>query len=314
MFDQFIKKFKASKNDWTPINVQKFDSINGAERKSTDFTLFSVDKKKVEEEFTNFSINGAVKNSKDVVVSLSQIKQKQKEDVLKTKEKNRDFTKKKNILERQEAVKKENEELANRRKTGYDEGFKKGQKAGLKEGIEEGIKQGKESGYKDGFEKGKAEGLDKGLFEGEEKGYEDGQKKAENIIKHISDISQKLENQWRDMVAVNEKKMVSLIFKIVEKVIYTKLETTPEIVKNTIMEAFKIIPDGIKAEVSISPEDYEYVQIIKEDFFKDIKKFKNIEFNSIPSINRGGCKIETKSGVVDTSIEERLDAIKQSLL
>ncbi len=317
--DRFIKQENRDKkldDDWLPLTFNELDIKKESYKK--DFSVFLYDQERQDDQFKDF-FSREEKEEPDEKKMGSELEQEKKRTVQDEKEillKQEEQRKQKEIFLKNEERRKEEENVNQKLKEGYDNGFIRGKKEGFEQGKEEGYKEGFDKGKEEGFFKGKEEGLDKGLFEGEEKGYEEGQKKAADIVKQISNVLSKLETHWQDMVSVNENKILDLIFKVVEKIIYTKLETDNEIIKKTIIDVFKAVPESSanKVNVSISPEDYKYIELIKEDFFKEIDKNKTISFNPNPSLNRGDCRIETKSGTIDTTVEERIELVKDSLM
>ena len=292
-------------NKWSPFNKKTFSVYNEKDASIIANTFKPIVEKK-RKKFSHYDPTVKIFSQKgDVVRILSDEKEnhdlrKKEEDNYKKTQENLET--KKREIEKEKIKKIEKEAYEKAYADGLKEGFAKGEKAGSKTGKTEGMKDGREEGYL------------AGSLEGDLRGYEEGQKKAEKIIEHLKQVTDNLENQLQDMVSINEKKILQMIFKIVEKVIYAKLETDPEIIKKAILESFKFVPESDKAIISVSKEDYEYIEIVKNDFFENLKNLKNIEFVSNPSLNRGECKIETKAGEIETSAEERLEAIRRTIL
>ena len=102
--------------------------------------------------------------------------------------------------------------------------------------------------------------------------------------------------------------------KIAEKVVLGRVDLDHDMVKRSILNAFETIPEPAEVTLNINPDDYEYIELMKEDIFRQMNEIKNISVVSDPAVSRGGCKIETRSGNVDASLESRLDAVKDSIL
>ncbi len=188
---------------------------------------------------------------------------------------------------------------------GFDQGFENGEKQGYEKGFEKGEKQGAEKGEKQGYSQGYA------------KGEEQAQKDADvKFIKKTEDFKEmllKLENTYQELAQRYEDKIISLICAISEKVVLARVEIDDEIVKGTVLDALKTLPEPEDIILSISTEDYEYIEMIKEDLFEYIKSLKTVSVKSDTSIKRGGCRIETKQGYVAADIEEKLEKIFSSL-
>ncbi|MBF0376029.1 MAG: hypothetical protein HQK72_00930 [Desulfamplus sp.] len=203
-------------------------------------------------------------------------------------------------------------------KQGFAEGTTKGHEEGLARGIEEGFQAGHEKGlqdgYEQGFQKGEEEGYDAGFQKGEEDGKVVGDARALEIITSLEDILQKSEQSWSNAIKTHEVKILSMICKITEKIVFAKLELDEGIVKESILNALATMPEPEEIVLNISPDDYEYVEMVKDDFFTNIKSLKSISVIANPSVQRGGCKIESSKGKVETDIKTRLEQVFTSVM
>lgn len=155
--------------------------------------------------------------------------------------------------------------------------------------------------YEEGYEKGEA------------RGYEEGLRKAGEKVGQVETLLFKLESLWDDLVRLHEEQIIDLVGKVAEKVVLARVELDDEMVRRTIMAAFELIPDPTDAVITVNPDDYEFIEIIKDDFFQKIRGLKQVSIVSDPSVRAGDCVIGTVSGEVATGVEKRLEAVKQSL-
>ena len=65
--------------------------------------------------------------------------------------------------------------------------------------------------------------------------------------------------------------------------------------------------------LQVSPVDIEYVKDLRPTFFERIKELRSITIESDPTINPGGCILETSFGDVDGRLENQLDKITASV-
>ena len=156
--------------------------------------------------------------------------------------------------------------------------------------------------FEQGFAKGETEGFEKGLESAREK------------TEHLSAIVTDVEGMWQRIVRIYEEKIIDLVGKVAEKVVYGKVEVDKDIVTRTILHAFEQIKDPVHATITVNPDDYEYIEVVKEDFFEQIKGLKQVTLISDPLISVGSCRIETPSGEVATSLEERLETVKRCII
>jgi flagellar biosynthesis/type III secretory pathway protein FliH len=154
----------------------------------------------------------------------------------------------------------------------------------------------------------------KSFSEGEKKGYEAGKEKADEIITSMQHILEEINGLRENMVANYEKEIIRLISRISEKVVYGHVAVDHEVIKRSILHAFELIPGPVDVTIAVSPKDYEYIEEIKREFFETVEGLKQVSVISDPTIARGGCKIETRSGEVDARLDSRLNAVQQSLI
>jgi len=184
----------------------------------------------------------------------------------------------------------------------WKEGFLKGEK----DGFDKGHKEGVDKGFEEGVARGKEEGIKEGLKEGTDAGYAEGVGKAEAQTAYLHQIITELDTLWVNMVKKHEVQIIDLISKIAGKVVSGAVKVDNDIVKRAILHAFEVMPETVDVSISVNPEDYEYIEMIKEDFFAAFKELQSISVNATPAVNRGGCKVESKVGQINSSIEERL--------
>jgi flagellar biosynthesis/type III secretory pathway protein FliH len=165
-----------------------------------------------------------------------------------------------------------------------------------------------------GWEEIEHTAFQKGFSEGEKKGYEAGKEKFDEIITSMQHILEEIKGLRENMVAAYEKEVIRLISRVSEKVVYGHVAVDHEVVKRSILHAFELIPEPVEVTIAVSPKDYEYIEEIKREFFETVEGLKQVSIISDPTIARGGCKIETRSGEVDARLESRLNAIQQSLI
>ncbi len=160
----------------------------------------------------------------------------------------------------------------------------------------------------------KQQAYDEGFAKGEADGYEAGLQAANEKTERLSQILNEIDVFWASLLRSGEARIIDLVAKVAEKVVYGRVSVDNEIITRAILDVFEKIPDPVDATITVHPSDYEYIEVVKDDLFEKIKGLKQVRVLSDQLISPGGCRIETKAGEVDTTIEERLDAVKRSIL
>ncbi len=205
----------------------------------------------------------------------------------------------------------------------------KGYRVGFEKGMALGMDQGRTRGYEDGLAKGEARGAEQGEAHGREqgyaKGYEEGlakgetlgreeiREKASQILETLEQALSMVDRTVERLVDIYEERIIALIRQIAEKAVMARLEVDDGIVRAMILEALKTLTQPEDVVLNVSEQDYEYIEMIREDFFETIKPLKSVSVQSDPSIRRGGCRIETKTAAISSDPLERLQAVFEAM-
>ena len=200
---------------------------------------------------------------------------------------------------------------------GYRDGLEKGIKQGKEKGYDEGFKQGEEKGFEQGEQKGikqgKQQGLEQGIIEGKEKGTAQAQEDAVEILNALEKSLTTADQTLDLLVGKYEVSIISFIEQIVKKIIMAQMEIDDEIVKPMIIDALKTLVQAEEVVLSVSQDDYEYIEMIKDEFFEAVDSLTSVSVKSDPSIKRGGCKIDTITASISSDVESRLEAIFEAI-
>jgi len=157
------------------------------------------------------------------------------------------------------------------------------------------------------------EAYEKGFAQGEKDGVELGQRKALKLIENIENLLRSMDDLKQGLLALYEREIVELVFAVAEKVIHRTIRSDDAAIEGTILAALKLAAEKSKATLRVNPEDYDYVEELRPEFFAAIKELKALTVISDPSITRGGCLLESPYGDVDATIETQTEKIHQCL-
>jgi len=311
--------------EFKPIDVNSLESFGEeqatlSDRAKPDFDRFEMlfEKPKFEkEESYEFKAMYDGKKEKEEIIFKPLVEKKEKFSPIKGKKrKENDFQSSESP--EKEVIEEPKETLEEKGyREGLEKGFEQGQKEGQKQGFEEGFNKGEAEGFakgeKDGIEKGEEKGLDQGLKKGEEKGEIQVREKAAGILNSL-EVSLKTADQTLDLLVEKyEERIISFIQQIAEKAVMARIEVDEEIVRTMILDALKTLVQPEEVVLSVSQDDYEYIEMIKDEFFEEIGSLTSVSIKSDPSIKRGGCKIDTITASVSTDVESRLEAIFEAI-
>jgi len=183
---------------------------------------------------------------------------------------------------------------------------------------EDNYKKRKEAGdiLKDAHQKVallEREAYEKGFAQGQKDGLELGEKKAIKVIENIENLFIEISHLKKEILNQYEKGTLELIFAIAKKIIHDQVELDEKAIKNTVFKVLNLTAEKGKIVLRVNPEDFDFVERLRPEFFSKFKELKSIMVTSDPSITRGGCFLETSYGDVDATVETRLEKVYQSL-
>jgi len=200
---------------------------------------------------------------------------------------------------------------------GMAQGLEKGQADGHATGYEEGMAKGREEGFKqgetDGFAKGEAEGFEKGTAEGQEAGKQEVVQEMEKVLDPFRQALETADQMLETMLARYETQLVDLVCQIAEKVVMAKLDSDDSVIKHTILDALSQLASPEEITLSVSEDDYEYVEMVKEAFFEAVSSLVHITVNTDAMIPKGGCRIESAGATIATDPEAKLKAVYDAI-
>jgi len=157
------------------------------------------------------------------------------------------------------------------------------------------------------------EAYEKGFAQGEKDGLELGEKKALKVVENIENFFTEMSNLRKEIVKQDEKKIVEIIFSIANKIVHRQIGLDEKAIGETVVKALHLAAEKSEIALRVNPEDFDYVERLRPEFFAKFEELKSITVTSDPSITRGGCFLETPCGDVDARIETQLEKIYQCL-
>ncbi|MBW1715339.1 MAG: hypothetical protein JRJ77_05840 [Deltaproteobacteria bacterium] len=157
------------------------------------------------------------------------------------------------------------------------------------------------------------EAYEKGFAQGEKGGIELGERKALKQVEGIESLLTEMNSLKQEIIGHYEKEILELVFAIAQKVVQHEIRSDDKAIKGTILRAVKLAAEKSEIIVRVNPDDFDYVEKLRPEFFATVKELKALTVTSDPSITRGGCLLESPYGDVDGRVETQLEKIHQCL-
>lgn len=186
----------------------------------------------------------------------------------------------------------------------HEEGFS----AGHEEGVEKGFQEGLIKGHEEGHAKGHQEGYEAGLVQAKAEAKELSDQVLSQQVQQLQYVMQRLIEPTVNREETIEGLMLNLLRQVVKAVIGHEAKTDHSILTNLVNEAVNALPVNAQdVIIYLNPDDARLIQ-------EYVSLKKEWQIGSDPSIDAGGCRVETTQSQIDNTLENRLTQVFEQLL
>ena len=155
------------------------------------------------------------------------------------------------------------------------------------------------------------EAYEKGFSEGERAGRETGEKMVEAVLKQYTQTLEELKGLRRNLLSGSEREVVRLSLEVAKKVVKREVSVDEELILALVKVALNRLADQSVMTVRVNPKDGQSILHFRESPGHRDSWHDGIKLVEDPLITRGGCLIETDSGVIDARVEEQFREIEK---
>lgn len=176
----------------------------------------------------------------------------------------------------------------------------------------------REQAYQEAYSKGLAAGREAGHKEGYDQGYAEGQELAQQELQqHIETAVTPLQN----LVKTFEEALSEVDTAVAEHLVHLALQAGRQLAGDALTEKPEAVLEIVRellqqdetlyspAIVHLHPDDLE---LVKSHMSADIERAR-WQLQADPRLTRGGCRVVSKAGELDASMETRWQLIQQQL-
>ena len=135
----------------------------------------------------------------------------------------------------------------------------------------------------------------------------------ENILNEIVKLKEDAINEYKEEIKGNEEQIVDLALDIAEKIINYEVNRTDDYIVSIVEDAVNRVANKKDVIVKLSTQDYYIIQANKKLLMTRVKGFGEIELVLDESLDVGNCIVDTPLGVIDGSIQVRMDNIQNEV-
>lgn len=155
------------------------------------------------------------------------------------------------------------------------------------------------------------EAYEKGFSEGERAGRETGEKMVEAVLKQYTQTLEGLKGMRHNLLTGSEREVVRLSLEVAKKVVKREVCVDEELILALVKVALSRLADQSLMTVRVNPKDCQSILHFRVSPGHRDSWHDGIKLVEDPLITRGGCLIETDSGVIDARVEEQFREIEK---
>lgn len=156
-----------------------------------------------------------------------------------------------------------------------------------------------------------SENIKKSAFE---EGYRLGLEKAETDLNKFRNELEHFMNARKDVFEYIAPDILEISVDIAKTIIKKELEADPQVLVNTIVEVLRTVSKNEpKIIIKVRPQSVQFIKDTIPNITYQYGIDSKINIVSDPSIDEGGCVLQTNNGIVDASIDTQLEIIKKAL-
>ncbi len=158
-------------------------------------------------------------------------------------------------------------------------------------------------------EKAYSEAYALGLEEGRAKAYEEEKNRVEVEMGNVKQLIEEIKLAKNTIFKDNEKQIVNLCFYMAKRLLMKEVEAHPDYIKTLIKKSLEMAQSDEEVTIRVSAEDKVWIDQNIETIFKDLNLDPSTRIEKDSGVGRGGVIIETNHGVIDATVEQRLEKL-----
>ena len=156
-----------------------------------------------------------------------------------------------------------------------------------------------------------SENIKKSAFE---EGYRMGLEKAQGDLETFRSEFSHFMNAKKDVFEYIAPDILEISVDIAKKIIKKELETDPQVLVNTIIDVLKSVSKNEpKVTIRVRPQSVQFIKDTIPNITYQYGIDSKINIVADPSVEEGGCILQTNNGIVDASVDTQLEIIKKAL-
>jgi flagellar assembly protein FliH len=156
-------------------------------------------------------------------------------------------------------------------------------------------------------EKAEVAGFTRGLDEGKAEAYRAELPRIREKVERIDAILQEFNSFREKIFSANEAFLMDLISQVAGMVALKEVTSDPDYVRRLVTALLQQVGTKEDLKIYLSAKDHSNAESLFAALQKEFGKLSNTTIESCDDIPTGGCRIETRFGVVDASVATQIE-------
>ena len=152
-----------------------------------------------------------------------------------------------------------------------------------------------------------------GFAKGEKEGFEKGLEQVNKLISQLEIITRDVDECKRNILENAKHDIVDLSVEIAEKVVKATCAKQRDIALRNAEYALGLLKEKSPVVIRVNLDDVDITREYRSMLLKMFDKVESIKIAEDPTVEQGGCIVESAAGGVDADIPTQLSSIRSSL-
>ncbi len=158
-------------------------------------------------------------------------------------------------------------------------------------------------------EKAFSEAYALGMLDGKTKGFADAAAEIKQALENLGKMIQTISEIKQQIFIENEGHFVKTIYHLAKAIALKEIKEDPGQIINVMRKALENAQSEEEIIIRVSRQDSVFLESIKKEMGNPFERITKLKVEASEAISPGGCLIETNYGVIDATIEQRLEKL-----
>lgn len=151
-----------------------------------------------------------------------------------------------------------------------------------------------------------------------EAGYRHGESTAQqhynDLLLEAEDFKNRSKTEYEETIEDLEQDIIQLALTIAQKVVGAELDLSQDIILKIARDTINACINRDQIILKVSGEDYDFVVLNEDRIRSAVKDLGQLDIRKDQTLSKGSCQIDTGFGMVDGSMDVKMDLIQQAFL